>query len=394
MTKALSVSHIAAGLTAVVVGYSSAVVLVIEAARAAGSSGSMVVSWLFALGIGMGVSCIVFSLWYKMPVVTAWSTPGAAFLISAAAVFPLAEVIGAFVIAGALTFLCALNRPLMRFITAIPSNIASALLAGIVLPICLNVFVDVSQAPLITALFVITYIIAGQLFPRFLMMLLLALGVACSIWAGNLTQLDWQADLALPVWITPEFSVTACISLALPLFVITMLSQNVPGMAILKSYDYQPDHRTVLAGLGALQMGLGPMGGFTFNYAAITAAICMGEDAGRQREYRYLAAVIAGIAYILLGLAAGLVVTLFTHMPDVVIHLLAGLALLGTLQSALLNSMVQERYRKAALMTLVCTASGMSLFQLGAPVWGLGLGLTMVALEKRRSLSAHTAPLR
>ncbi|QCZ94552.1 benzoate/H(+) symporter BenE family transporter [Salinimonas iocasae] len=384
MFKSLSVSHIAAGLTAVVVGYSSAVVLVIEAARTAGASPDMVVSWLFALGIGMGLSCIVFSLRYKIPVVTAWSTPGAAFLLSAAAVFPLSEVIGAFVIAGICTLACAQSRALTRLITAIPTNIASALLAGIVLPICLNIFADVTQAPLITAVFIATYVIAGHLIPRYLMLLLLVLGVGCSVWLGDLSALNWQVSVAAPVWVSPDFSVASAISLGFPLFIITMLSQNVPGMAILKSYDFKPDHKTVLSGLGGLQIALGPFGGFAFNYAAITAAICMGEDAGDKREHRYLAAVVAGCAYIGLGLAAGLVVMLFTSMPEVVIHLLAGLALLGTLQSALLNSMVQERYRKAALMTLVCTASGMSLFKLGAPVWGLGLGLLMLMLERTR----------
>lgn len=384
MFKSLSVSHIAAGLTAVVVGYSSAVVLVIEAARTAGASPDMVVSWLFALGIGMGLSCIVFSLRYKIPVVTAWSTPGAAFLLSAAAVFPLSEVIGAFIIAGICTLACAQSRALTRLITAIPTNIASALLAGIVLPICLNIFADVTQAPLITAVFIATYVIAGHLIPRYLMLLLLVLGVGCSVWLGDLSALNWQVSVAAPVWVSPDFSVASAISLGFPLFIITMLSQNVPGMAILKSYDFKPDHKTVLSGLGGLQIALGPFGGFAFNYAAITAAICMGEDAGDKREHRYLAAVVAGCAYIGLGLAAGFVVMLFTSMPDVVIHLLAGLALLGTLQSALLNSMVQERYRKAALMTLVCTASGVSLFKLGAPVWGLGLGLLMLILERTR----------
>ena len=236
----------------------------------------------------------------------------------------------------------------------------------------------------IAAVFIATYVIAGHLIPRYLMLLLLVLGVGCSVWLGDLSALNWQVSVAAPVWVSPDFSVASAISLGFPLFIITMLSQNVPGMAILKSYDFKPDHKTVLSGLGGLQIALGPFGGFAFNYAAITAAICMGEDAGDKREHRYLAAVVAGCAYIGLGLAAGLVVMLFTSMPEVVIHLLAGLALLSTLQSALLNSMVQEHYRKAALMTLVCTASGMSLFKLGAPVWGLGLGLLMLMLERTR----------
>lgn len=380
----LRLSHVSAGLTAVVVGYSSAVVLVIEAAKAAGASPPMVVSWLFALGIGMGVSCIGFSLFYRLPVVTAWSTPGAAFLLGAAGDYALTDVIGAFVLAGGLSIVCAQSRRLTGLITRIPDSIAAALLAGIVLPICLAIFSNASAFPLTCAVFLVTYILGWRFFPRYMMLVLLLLAAACSWWLNPALAISVDQALATPVWVTPTFSLSAAIGLAVPLFVITMLSQNVPGMAILQAYQFAPNHKVVLTGLGGLQAGLGPLGGFAFNYAAITAALCMGEDAGSDRKQRYLASVVAGVAYIILGIFAGLVVSVFLLMPAVVVQLLAGLALLGTLQSALLNSMRQERYRGPALLTLVCSASGMSLFALGAPVWGLMLGLLMVGAEHLR----------
>ena len=385
MLKHLSVSHLAAGITAVVVGYSSAVILVIQAAQSAGASPGMITSWLLALGLGMGVSCIAFSMLYRMPVVTAWSTPGAAFLIMAAGAFELNEVIGAFITAGVLSFAAAQSRWLSERIAAIPDGISAALLAGIVLPICLNIFTDVSDYPLLCALFIGLYVAGVRYFPRYVMLCLLTLALLAAGQSGAFSDAMFSVSLAAPVWVTPAFSIQATISLALPLFLITMLSQNLPGMAILKAHNYQPNHRVVLSGLAMIQILTAPLGGVAYNYAAITAAICMGDNAGDDRHQRYLAAVVAGCAYIAVGLAAATVVTLFQAMPTVIIHLLAGLALLATLQAALVRSMEHAHHRHPALITLLCTASGMTLFQLGSPVWGLLLGLLLYGLENAKN---------
>ena len=374
-------SHVAAGLTAVVVGYSSAVVLVIEAAKASGATPAMIVSWLLVLGLGMGITCIGFSWLYKVPVVTAWSTPGAAFLIGAVGGFSLPEIIGAFVTAAALALIAARSKALTSQIERIPPAVSSAMLAGILLPICLGVFTDAAAHPVMVVSFIALYLLGSLFFPRYLMLVLLVVAMVVGFSStGNGLEFTW--NWPAPVWVTPEFSVSATISLAIPLFIITLLSQNLPGIAILKSYDYHPDVRQVLTGVSIVNLIAAPFGGFAFNLAAITAAICMGENAGDERSKRYKAAVMAGVGYLIFGVIASLVVYLFSQMPPVVVHLLAGLALLATLQASLLRSMENHDHRKAALLTLLCSASGITVAQLGAPVWGLLTGLCVLGLDK------------
>ncbi|MGQ8365129.1 benzoate/H(+) symporter BenE family transporter [Glaciecola sp. 1036] len=382
MSQKWEISHLAAGLTAVVVGYSSAVVIVIEAAKAAGASPDMVTSWLLTLGLGMGTTCIIFSWLYKVPVVTAWSTPGAAFLIGSVQGYSLQEVIGSFVLAGVFSLIAAQNRFLTKKIESIPSSISSAMLAGILLPICVKVFADASSYPWLVFGFVAIYLIGGLWFPRFLMLILLGLGVIVSLVSGSFTEVEWGNLMPTLVWVTPDFSISATIGLAIPLFLITMLSQNLPGIAILKSYDFHPNLKVVLTSIGGLQILTAPFGGFAYNLAAITAAICMGEEAGSDRQQRYRAAIFAGVGYVIFGLMASIVVVVFTYMPQVVVHLLAGLALVATLQASLLKAIDEHTYRHAATITLLCTASGMILLHLGAPVWGLFLGLLVVGLQK------------
>lgn len=374
-------SHIAAGLTAVVVGYSSAVVLVIEAAKASGATPAMIVSWLLVLGLGMGITCIAFSWLYRVPVVTAWSTPGAAFLIGAVGGFSLPEIIGAFVTAAALALIAARSKALTRQIERIPPAISSAMLAGILLPICLGVFTDAAAHPVMVGGFIALYLLGSLFFPRYLMLVLLVVAMAVGIGStGNGPDFNWHWPGL--VWVTPEFSVSATISLAIPLFIITLLSQNLPGIAILKSFDYHPDVRQILSGISVVNLITAPFGGFALNLAAITAAICMGESAGDDRNQRYKAAIMSGVGYFIFGVVATLVVYLFSQMPSVVVHLLAGLALLATLQASLLRSMESRDHRKAALLTLLCSASGITVAQLGAPVWGLLSGLCVLGLDK------------
>lgn len=371
-------SHISAGLTAVIVGYSSAVILVIDAARQAGATPDMVISWLLALGIGMGISCILFSWWYKMPVVTAWSTPGAAFLIGAAGDYTLPEVIGSFVVSAIFSIVVSQSKALSKAISRIPSAIASAMLAGILLPICLGVFSDAAAHPTQTGLFLLVYLLGGFLFPRYMMLMLLMLACVVSLYMGVLSDITWQAPT--PVWITPEFSLASVFGLALPLFIITLLSQNLPGIAIHKAHGYEPDHKSVLSGLGIIQLVLAPFGGFTFNFAAITAALCMGEDVDPKPEQRYRAAIIAGVGYLFMGALASIVVVVFLAMPAIVVHLLAGLALLATFQAAIVRAMESAAHRHASTLTLVCSASGVTIAQLTAPVWGLALGLLVLLM--------------
>ena len=375
-------SHIAAGLTAIVVGYSSAVVIVIEAAKAAGASQAMIISWLLMLGLGMGVTCIVYSWLYKVPVVTAWSTPGAAFLIGAVNGYSLNEIIGSFVTAAVLALVAARSKTLTGYLSRIPNAISSALLAGILLPICLNIFIDADTYPFLVAGFLAVYFIGSLFFTRYLMLVLLILAIVLSVAIQPETNALGSFSLPHAIWVTPHFTLSATISLAIPLFIITLLSQNLPGIAIAKSHDFESNTSNVLTGVSVVNLITAPFGGFAFNLAAITAALCMGESAGKDRSQRYWAAVMTGVGYLFMGLAAPLVVVFFTQMPGVIVHLLAGLALVATLQASLLKSMEVHEHRKAAIVTLLCTASGVSVMQLGAPVWGLLLGLLVLGLDK------------
>ena len=386
-------SHISAGLTAVTVGYSSSVVIIIDVARKAGASDDMVVSWLLALGLGMGITCILFSWLSKLPVVTAWSTPGAAFLLTSIGDYRLSEAIGAFILCALLSLVTAQSRSLLKQISRIPPTISSALLAGILLPICLAIFSDVNDAPYLVALFIAAYLVGSRLFPRYLMLLLLIMSVTISLFmssADGVVALSSDSPglpsiftLPEPIWVTPTFSLSAAIGLAFPLFLITTLSQNLPGIAIHHAHGYTPDHKPILSGIAIVQALLAPFGGFTFNLAAITAALCMGEQADNEKSQRYKAAIAAGVAYLFMGLLASVVVALFVSMPSIIIHLLAGLALLATLQGAVVRAMEVEHHRAPALLTMLCTASGFSLYSMTSAVWGLGLGLLLLYVQKK-----------
>ncbi|MEC8450809.1 MAG: benzoate/H(+) symporter BenE family transporter [Pseudomonadota bacterium] len=386
-------SHISAGLTAVTVGYSSSVVIIIDVARKAGASDDMVVSWLLALGLGMGITCILFSWLSKLPVVTAWSTPGAAFLLTSIGDYRLSEAIGAFILCALLSLVTAQSRSLLKQISRIPPAISSALLAGILLPICLAIFSDVNDAPYLVALFIAAYLVGSRLFPRYLMLLLLIMSVTISLFmssADGVIALSSDSPglpsiftLPEPIWVTPTFSLSAAIGLAFPLFLITTLSQNLPGIAIHHAHGYTPDHKPILSGIAIVQALLAPFGGFTFNLAAITAALCMGEQADDEKSQRYKAAIAAGVAYLFMGLLASVVVALFVSMPSIIIHLLAGLALLATLQGAVVRAMEVEHHRAPALLTMLCTASGFSLYSMTSAVWGLGLGLLLLYVQKK-----------
>lgn len=382
MIASFSLRHVTAGLTAVVVGYSSAVVIVIDLARKAGANDDMIISWLLALGLGMGVSCIIFSWLTKMPVVTAWSTPGAAFLMGNVGNYSLSESIGAFVVCALLSLATAQSTLLLNAIKRIPPPISSALLAGILLPICLAVFVDVDTHPFIVFIYLAAYILGSLFFARYLMLMLLVLSITVSYLLQGAINIHFTAPI--PVWVTPTFSLSATIGLAIPLFIITTLSQNLPGIAIHHAHGYTPPHKPILSGIALIQLVLAPFGGFTFNLAAITAALCMGKDADPDKTQRYKAGIMAGFGYLLMGALASLVVVLFVAMPAVVVHLLAGLALLATLKTSLAQSLRDEQHRHAALVTFLCTASGFTFLTISSAVWGLLLGLILMFVERQQ----------
>lgn len=378
-----NISHLSAGFTAVLVGYSSSVVLIIQAATAAGATALQTSSWLLALGIILGLTSIVFSWFYKVPVLTAWSTPGAAMLITAVDGYPLGDVIGAFIISAALITLTGMVGPISRLLERIPAQLATAMLAAILLPFCLKAFTPVMSNPAIFFSMFSAFLLSKRFFPRYAMLILLIIGIICALIAGAFSPQVMTLSVALPSWQTPAFDPLAIVNISLPLYIITMLSQNLPGFAMLNSHQYQPPVKPLLIATGLSNLLFAPFGAFSVNLAAISAAICMGEEVDPDKTQRYRAAIWAGIFYLIAGIWATTVVTLFLALPAEVSQILAGLALLSTLLMCLQTAFAQEKYRESALMTFLLSLSGISLLGIGATLWGLLAGLVHIKLSKK-----------
>lgn len=379
-----AIPHLVAGFIAVMVGYTSSVILIIQAATAAGADTAQVASWLWTLGIGMGVSCIGLSLYYRMPVLTAWSTPGAALLIATLGNFTLAEAIGAFVISSLLITLCGISGWFDRLMKHIPAPLAAAMLAGVLLRFGLDLFKVAPQDPLLLGTLLLAFLLGRHLWPRYTMVLVLGVGMLiCSV-RGDLQMgtLHWQ--LASPVWTWPAFSLDALFGITLPLFIVTMTSQNMPGIAILRAHGYQPATSSLISWTGLTGLLLAPFGGYAFNLAAITAAICMGKEVDSDTKRRWPAAVWAGCFYLLTGCFGATVAALFSAFPAALVTCVAGLALLSTIGSSLHSALQQDDAREAALLTFIITASGISLLGIAAACWGLLIGLAIYQFQSYR----------
>lgn len=383
--RAASLSAWVAGFVAVLVGYTSSAVIVFEAARAAGASPAQTASWMWALGIGMGLTTIVLSLRYRMPVLTAWSTPGAALLITSVSGVPMAEIIGAFVLTGLAIIAIGLSGAFDRLMKRLPAELAAAMLAGVLLRFGLEAFgAMATQFSMVFAMFVV-YLIGRRAWPRFAVPAALAVGVSIAGGLGLFSAFEWPAGLTRPEFVTPELSWSAAIGIALPLLVVTMASQNVPGVATLQAHGYAPPVSPIITTTGVATALLAPFGGYTFNLAAITAAICMGPEAHHDPARRYTAAVAAGLLYLLVGLFGGAVSGVFAAFPRELVLAIAGLALLGTIGNGLAGALRDERTRDAALITFVVTASGLTLWSVGSAFWGLVAGLIALAVRGWRA---------
>ncbi len=378
--KDFSTSAIIAGFVTVLVGFTSSAIIVFQAAQTLGASSAEIGSWMLALGLGMGLTSILLSLRYRMPIVTAWSTPGAAMLITTAAGIPMTEAIGAFLITALLITLCGFSGWFERIINRIPMSIASGMLAGVLLRFGLDVFVAMqTQFVLAFAMFCI-YLVTRRLQPRYAVVAALLLGLGISGVQGllHLDTVHWQ--LAQPVLTLPQFSLASLIGVALPLFVVTMASQNVPGVAVMRASGYAAPISPLIGWTGVTTLLLAPFGGFTFNLAAITAAICMGREAHEDPNKRYIAAIAAGGFYILVGLFGGTVGALFAAFPKELVLTIAGLALFGTIGNGLATALTQEKEREPALITFLVTASGVTLFGVGSAFWGLVAGALAIGI--------------
>jgi benzoate membrane transport protein len=385
LLRDLSPSAVVAGFVTVLVGYTSSAVIVYQAARATGAGPAEVASWMWALGIGMGATCIGLSLRYRVPVVTAWSTPGAALLATSAAGLPMSAAVGAFLVSAALMVLVGATGWFERSMSRIPVPLASGMLAGVLLRFGLDVFVAMkTQLGMGLAMFA-AYLVGRRCWPRYAVVAVLALGTAIAAARGLLDLGGVSLQLATPRWTTPTFSASALIGVAIPLFVVTMASQNVPGVAVMRASGYGATPVSPLVTwTGLATVVLAPFGGYALNLAAITAAICMGREAHEDPSRRYVAAVAAGAIYLVLGLFAATVGALFAAFPRELVLAVAGLALFGTIGNGLAAALHDERQREPALITFLVTASGVSLLGVGSAFWGLVAGLLALLILRRR----------
>ena len=371
-----SLSALSAGFVAVLVGVTSSVALVFQAAQAFGATPAQISSWMWALGWGIGLCCAVPSLLLRKPVMVAWSTPGAAVLAAAgvAGGFSMAEAVGAFIVSAALIALCGFSGWFERVMDRIPAAIAAALLAGVLARFGLQVFESAQTAlPLVLSM-LLTYVLSRRLWPRYAVMLTLMAGIACAAWQGQMqwSQVEWR--LALPVFTTPSFTWQACISVALPLFVVTMASQNLPGVAVIRTAGYALPVSRLVGATGVVTLLLAPFGAFGINLAAITAAICMGTEAHADPAKRYTAAVWCGLFYVLLGIFGAVVAGLLAAFPKELVMAIAGLALLGSIGGGLVAALQQDSSREAALITFLVTLSGVVIAGIGSAFWGVVAG--------------------
>lgn len=380
----LSLPAVVAGFVAVLVGYTSSVVIIFQAAAALGATPAVTASWLWALGLGMGLTSAGLSLWYRMPVLTAWSTPGAALLVTAGAGVPMAEAVGAFVTCGLLITAAGATGWFARVMDRIPQALAAALLAGVLTRFAFDAFLSLRTQTLLVLLMGLAYLAGRRWWPRYAVPGVLVAGVA---WAALQGQLHFDAirwQWTMPVFTAPAFSLAATIGVALPLFVVTMASQNLPGVAAQRAAGFAVPVSPPLTATGLATTVLAPFGGYALNLAAITAAICMGREASEDSARRYTASVMAGLFYIVLGLVSGAVVGLIAAFPKELVLAVAGFALLGTIGGGLSSALKDEASREPALITYLVTASGLTLGGVGAAFWGVVAGALALAVQRWR----------
>ncbi|MBP6504639.1 MAG: benzoate/H(+) symporter BenE family transporter [Rhodoferax sp.] len=394
LLRDINLSAFAAGFVAVLVGFTSSVAIVFQAALAFGATPAQVASWMWALGLGMGLCSAVPSYLWRKPVMVAWSTPGAAVLATAAAGggYTMPDAIGAFMVCAVLIVLSGATGWFARVMNRIPMAIASALLAGVLTRFGLQAFVAAQTALGLVLLMLASYLIGRRLTPRYAVVLTLVMAIIYVAVRGQLVPAAIEGGLAMPVFVMPQFSWNAAVSLAIPLFLVTMASQNLPGVAAIQAAGYGGPGgipiSKVITLTGIVTLLLAPFGAFALNLSAITAAICMGPQAHEDRAKRYTAAVSCGAIYVLIGLFGAAVTGILTAFPKELVAAIAGLALLGTIGNSLSSSLQDERHREAALITFLVTLSGVTLAGIGSAFWGVVAGsLAMLVQHCRRQLS-------
>lgn len=383
MLKDISPQAVFAGLLSSFVGFASAFAIILQGLSSVGATQAEAASGLMAVSVAMGIGGIYFSLKHRIPISIAWSTPGAALLATTGALeggFSVA--IGAFVVCGILIVLSGLWKQLGRWVAAIPGALANAMLAGVLLGLCLAPARAISEFPVHGIVIVVTWAVVARLkrvlaMPAAVLATILLLVFTMDVSMGAVGNL-WPN----PVFVAPTFTLSGVVGIAIPLFIVTMAGQNIPGMAVLATYGYKPDASPIFRDTGIISVIAAPLGSHAVNLAAITAALCANEDAHPDPARRYWSAITGGFMYIVYGLLAGAATAFVSASPPVLIEAVAGLALLGTLGMSLMGAVKEPDDREAAVITFIVTASGLSFYGIGGAFWGLIAGGAVLALTR------------
>lgn len=377
-------NRLTAGLVAVIIGFTSSIALIYQVVIVLGGTAELVASWVLMLGLAMGVTSIGLSYYYKIPILIAWSTTGAALLITSAQGYSLNQAVGAFMFSALLMFISGITGWFAKIMERIPSQIACAMLAGVLVTFGIDVFNFMSETPLLIGVMVLVYLLCKRLIPRFTMLMVLIAGFVMAGLTGQIDTSSWQWKMSEFTFISPEFNLQAMISVGIPLYIVTMTSQNLPGIAVLKAHNYPAPVSASLNVTGLTNILIAPFGGYAINLAAITAAICMSEDADSDPNKRYWASIAGGGFYILMAIGAATLVGLVASLPQALILALAGIALFTTIASSLQQALSDSYYTEAAMITFLVTASDLTLFSVGSAFWGiLAGGLTLWLIPRK-----------
>lgn len=386
LKKDWSISATVAGFLAVLISYSGPLIIFFQAAQKAQVSNTMMISWIWGISIGAAIAGIFLSIKYKVPVITAWSAPGTALLVTLFPNISLNEAVAAYITSAVVIFLIGITGYFDKLLKWIPQDVAAGMMAGILFQFGLGLFTATDTMPVIVFGMLLVFLVAKRFTPRYAMVWVLVSGVLLSLFLGQMNPVNVNFALAIPQFIAPEWTWNSTLNLAIPLILVSLSGQFLPGMAIMKLSGYDTPAKPIITATSIASLAVACVGGITIVLASITAALCMGKDAHELKEKRYIAGIANGIFYILGGLFAGSIVMLFSLLPKELIAALAGLALLGAIATNISVAMKNESHREAALITFLATASGMQFLGLSSVFWGICIGvIAHLVLTKRES---------
>ena len=370
-----SISATVAGFLAVLISYSGPLIIFFQAAQKAQVSSAMMISWIWGISIGAAVAGIFLSIKYKVPIITAWSAPGTALLVTLFPHISLNEAVAAYITSAVVIFLVGITGYFDKLLRWIPQDVAAGMMAGILFQFGLGLFTASDSMPTIVFGMLAVFLVAKRLVPRYAMVWVLVCGVGLSLFLGKMNPVDVHFSLAIPQFIRPQWSWNSTLNLAIPLILVSLSGQFLPGMAMMKISGYDTPAKPIITATSIASLVVACVGGITIVLASITAALCMGKDAHELKEKRYIAGIANGIFYILGGLFAGSIVMLFSLLPKELVAALAGLALLGAIGTNITVAMKSDAHRDAALITFLATASGMHFLGLSSVFWGICIGV-------------------